>query len=268
MTPKLLEFDSGITELVFRPNHWQIAFGTAGGALHLWQFDGGASLTASELLFLNAHGGAVSALGFPPQGNRLASAGPVAYTHVAVDRNNAALIWDLPTVAQQAVLAGHQGLVRALAFSPDGAVIVTGAEDGAVRYWDANNGASLSAQELGAPVTALAYSQDGEHLAIGLARANDNLLILDDILRPQLASYRLPTAGLTSLDFSPDGTMLVAGAAEGIFSVWDTASRQLIQTQETESAVRDVSFSPDGSLIAVSTDDHALTLYGVPLGSG
>ena len=62
--------------------------------------------------------------------------------------------------------------------------------------------------------------------------------------------------------------MLAVGAAEGLFSIWNTRTHQLVATRETDGAIRDISFSPDGSIIAVSTDKYELILYGVPLGSG
>ena len=268
LSPQILEFDAGISALEFRPNGTQLLFGGDSGRVYLWQIMAGAALSYSERLFLNSHASAISALAFSADGNRFVSAGSEAYTHVQVDRNWAAINWDLPTVAQQAVLSGHNGLIRALAFAPTEAIIVTGADDNRVKFWDANSGVNTSTRDVGAPTTALDYSPDGELLALGLSRTSDNLLLLQDATGSPLASYRLPTNSVTSLDFSPDGSMLVVGAAEGIFSVWDTATHQMLVAQSVDGRVYDVSFSPDGSLIAVSTDKYALSFYGVRLGSG
>ena len=109
---------------------------------------------------------------------------------------------------------------------------------------------------------------NGNHFAAALGRASDNLLILGNAELETLASYDLPTSTVTSLDFSPDGAMLVVGAAEGLISIWDTESHELIATRETEGGIYDVSFSPDGTMIAASTDRHSLFVRACPLGSG
>ena len=105
-------------------------------------------MTFSERLFLNAHAGPVSALAFSPDGNRLVSAGREAYTHADVERNFAAIVWDLPTVAQQAILTGHTGLINAIAWSPFNDLIFTGADDGVMRNWDALTGVWFMEQGL------------------------------------------------------------------------------------------------------------------------
>ena len=104
LVPQILELDEGIAALAFRPEHNQFVIGGESGALQLWEIHDSDPLTFSERLRLNAHSGPVSAFAFSPDGERLVSAGSEAYTHVDVNRSFAAIVWDLPTVSQQAIL--------------------------------------------------------------------------------------------------------------------------------------------------------------------
>ena len=133
LMPEILELDEGIAALAFRPSHNQFIVGGESGILQLWEIHDGEPLTFSERLRLKAHAGPVSAVAFSPDGDRLASAGREAYTHVDADRDFAAIVWDLPTVAQQAVLSGHSGLINTIVFSSVYRGHFTAAEDGAVR---------------------------------------------------------------------------------------------------------------------------------------
>ena len=268
LAPQLLAYDGGITTLDFRPDRPQILFGSESGVIHLWQLDPGAESGYVEQLYLNAHAGAVSALAFSADGSRFVSAGAEAYSHLPGEREWAAIVWDMATVAQQAILSGHQGLIRSIALSPDGATVATGADDGTLRFWDASNGTNLSALDMAAPVAAIDWSRDGKHIAVALARASNNLQVVDAATMTVARSLQAPSAGVTSLAFDHSGAMLVVGATEGVLSIWDATTFELLTTRETDTAVQAVSFSPDSSMVLASTDNHALVFYGVPLGSG
>ena len=268
LMPQLLAFDDGLSTLQFRPDRPQILFGSESGTLHLWQLDPGAESGYSEQLYFNAHAGAVSALAFSADGGRFVSAGAEAYSHLAGERKWAAIVWDMATVAQQALLAGHQGLIRAIAFSRDGATLATGADDGTLRFWDADSGASLATLNFEAAVTAIDWSQDGTRIAVALARAANNLQIIDAATRSVAQSLPAPAATLTSLAFDHSGAMLVVGAREGTLSIWDAESFELLATRETGAGIHHVSFSPDRSMVVASLEGRALAFYGVPLGSG
>ena len=51
---------------------------------------------------------------------------------------------DETTVTELLVLAGHEGLVLSVAFSPDGTRLATGSFDNTARLWDASTGKELA----------------------------------------------------------------------------------------------------------------------------
>jgi len=57
------------------------------------------------------------------------------------------------TILDQSIrrLTGHTGEVRAMAFSPDGTILATGADDGTVRLWEPSTGRERAKLEVAAP---------------------------------------------------------------------------------------------------------------------
>lgn len=75
-------------------------------------------------------------------------------------------VWSVMENLELFALEGHTGMVRGVAYSPDGSRIGTASEDGSLKLWDAKTGAllrTLNANEGGA--WALEFSSDGNLLA-------------------------------------------------------------------------------------------------------
>jgi DNA-binding SARP family transcriptional activator/WD40 repeat protein len=82
--------------------------------------------------------------------------------------------------------------------------------------------------------------------------------LLEALLRSPAAIGVMPGAGnpLTALDLSPDGRTLAAGDARGNLLFFDAATRlRAGRPYKALSAISTVRFSPDGTLLAVATDE-------------
>lgn len=264
LLPEIIESDESMTTIEFHPNGKQVMFGTEQGTIHLWQIIADANNNIFETLFLNTHQQDITSIAFSPDGLRFVSSGQGALTTVNLDRTWAAIIWNIENVSQTAILSGHQGLIRDMVWSPDATRIVTAGDDGTVRVWDANTGASLSVIDVGTPVTSLAISPNGQFIAVGMAESDGRVLLLDGVSYAQVSEYQVTSAGISSLAFSSDTTMLIVGGADNIFAVWNTQNDQPLTTLSVDDDIRHVSFSPDGSFIAVATDKPSVSFYGVP----
>jgi serine/threonine protein kinase len=65
---------------------------------------------------------------------------------------------------------------------------------------------------------------------------------------------------VSSLDFSPDGRLLVGTADKGV-RVWDVATGEVKQTLKADDKVYSVSFSPDGAMLASAGDDKRIVFW-------
>ncbi len=145
----------------------------------------------------------------------------------------------------------HNG-VNAVAFSPDGEFIAAGGFRGGLRLWHVRSGdwrRSFKGHE--SDVYAVAFSPDGKLLASGSA---DKTIRLWKVATGKTVRVLTGhTDWVLSLTFSPDGRILRSVGREGALRTWDVATGKDLRTLRVTDKVRAADFSPDGTLIAVSS---------------
>ena len=178
-----------------------------------------------------------------------------------------------PGGARLTTLAGHTSEVWSVGWSPDGARVVSGGGDRAVRVWDAVTGEHVL--QLAGPaggVGSVAWSPDGARLVSG---SLDGLVrVWDAVTGEQLlgmtgypgavASY---PSGVVSVAWSPDGAWVVSGSLDGSVRVWDAVTgEQVLQMTGHASAAWSVAWSPDGPRLASGSIDGSVRVWDAVTG--
>ena len=144
----------------------------------------------------------------------------------------------------------HEGVrINGLAFSTDGAHVVSGADQGKARLWRVEDGTEILAFEgLVDSVEALDVHPDGRSLAAGSGYLDTEVSgwsLEQGVNLGRLAG----NSRVRSLQFSPDGSWLAYtfDDSESPISFWNNASERLIEfSSPFDDEATALSFSPDG----------------------
>ena len=188
----------------------------------------------------------------------------------AGDRRGGIRLWrDNGRVLHRSWLA-HSRPVRALAFSPDERLLVSGSWDGVISVWDVNSGALLWRSVFVDGILSLAFAPDGRTFA---SAGSDAIVRLWDarsgINFHRFSGHRGP---IFALAWHPDGSLLASGGFDGQIRLWavpgasgqeSPSAGERVLTGHTN-VVQGMAFAPDGRTLASGSWDRSIKLWDVP----
>jgi len=181
----------------------------------------------------------------------------------------------------------HNATMWDVHWSPDGSMLAGSYFDNTTVIFDSKSGEVIA--KLGSyedvpstrcyggefpnlPTRTCAWSPDGKLLATGgddtmVYIFNVSTWSLEHILRGHYGS-------VLSLDFSPNGKYLASGSGtdkvemhnipENIIRIWDTTTWETIEElDDHKEGVIDLEFSPDGTLLASTSDDKSIRIWNI-----
>lgn len=170
----------------------------------------------------------------------------------------------------------HAEIVSCVAFSADSSLLASASGSLVQLFSTGSNGIRRTAdpahviQDTVASVSSLAFSSDGQWLAIG---SHDSNVRLYTMAPAPTLRFTLEDAGdeISSLAFSPDSRLLASGSSDSSARVYDltlihsdSAERSgLIREQNVGNSVMGLAFGFDSLRLAVGSSDHLVHLYNV-----
>ncbi len=153
--------------------------------------------------------------------------------------------------------------INALDFSPQGATLAVGLSNKVVQIWDCKSGVLQSSLPVEPQViTQLAYSPDGESIAIATALT----VRLRNVKTGRLFSKLVHGLRLRGMTFSPDGKSFICGSEDKTAIEWDVATGKRRQVFGRASTIWSVALAPDGKTLAAASEESAVFLWDVASG--
>jgi WD40 repeat protein/tetratricopeptide (TPR) repeat protein/tRNA A-37 threonylcarbamoyl transferase component Bud32 len=164
----------------------------------------------------------------------------------------------------------HDSAVLAVAFSPDGRLVLTGSADQTAQLWNAATG-----QPLGKPlvhdglVVAVAFNPDGRTILTGsqTSPTQGAIHLWNADTGEQLGPPLVHSSPVLAAVFSPDGRAILTGSGDsssgaGEAKLWDVATgKPLAEPLPHPGAVHSVDWSPDGRWIVTGCADKIARIW-------
>jgi WD40 repeat protein len=262
-----------VNRIAWHPDNTRLVSAGLDGTIKLWSADESKSKSPIAPLYSlalreDSAGVGVPDVCFDPEGNRLAAVyrledirvfdaatGNVLKTLSVVDPN---------TNRQSPFLYSRVGGLRRIAWSPNGAWIAAGWNNGKIQLWDVATGAPSGEpkQAYGGEITDMSWHRDSQRLAF----VGSNLRVWNIGARTERSFYGNVRQAL-ALAWHPSEDLIAAVGADGFARAWDmrpsandqsyddAALRRLTQLSES------LAWHPSGEFVAAGGRDGKIRIW-------
>jgi WD40 repeat protein len=169
--------------------------------------------------------------------------------------------------ARERAILPTGGPVQAVAFAPDGSLLLTASADGAARIWRADGVLVHTLRQRG-PLTAGSFNHDG---SLVVTASDDGSARIWRVYTGKATATLRHGGPVTSASFSEDGRFVLTTSEDGTARIWKTATGMPLLVVKHGRPVQSASLSGDGRLLVTISSDHSgqalrVRLFSMPAG--
>ncbi|MBE3001350.1 protein kinase [Nocardiopsis sp. HNM0947] len=184
-------------------------------------------------------------------------------------------LWDISTGEALLTLDSQEESIGTLDSRPESTDFLTDGSDGDLHLWDGSSGERIDTFSTEGRLNSPLFSPDGSTLATGSGTG----VLLWDVDTGAITTIDLEEGGGGPMAFSADGELFATAPRDDHVHLWDAVSGELETRIPTYTdsfytrnfgdpeAIRSLTFSPDGSLLATGQDDSNVRLWDISNGT-
>jgi len=255
---RILDFNAWMTAIDISSNGNILAAGDNLGQIQIIDFASGKTIST-----LQGHTSEITSLSFSPDSSMLLSG----------SKDKTATLWHVDSGTLAYTLADHLLPINSVQFSDDGTTAITGSEDFRINLWDTNTGNKINTMTGKSQVHQLALSPDQKTLATALRNSTVQFWNIETNKAETVLQDRKLVQAVNTLSFSPNGQLILSGAADSTIRLWQAATgEELWETSgakdpehidKTLDEIFEIAFSPDGNKFISVTEEGYMAIWDV-----
>ncbi|MDR0390353.1 MAG: WD40 repeat domain-containing protein [Planctomycetaceae bacterium] len=160
----------------------------------------------------------------------------------------------------------HKENISAIAISPDGKFVATGATDRFIILSEIDSGKELWRLQIRGVVSSLAFTPDSKQLFAGCR--DKNLIIYNVNSGKESTRFTTFKKIITAIKVSPNGKYVAVGYDNGFTLIFEIATKELYRelSKVHSKAIFDIAFSSKGDRILLAAQDTTVSIWNVDSG--
>lgn len=247
--------------LSFSPDGTRLASGSLDKTVRLWD-----TTTGTETGKPLQHRLGVLALAWSPDGTRIvAGTGDSRAPTWSQKQNGELRLWDATNQTEIQTFDGVTSQVNSVAFTPDGAGIVSGGISGEVVLWNSETGAVVRRfGQQQCEIWGVALSPDGA--AVAAACGDGAVRVWQLATGEEMATLRGHAGQVSCVRFHPRTGELVSGGYDGTIKIWKSIENRVRTNLGPHSwTIKSIQFSSDSQTI-VTADYTSVRVFDAATG--